>query len=56
MTLHPAQPPGSPPAIDIPAEHRLFTGHWVAEGLMLTNLPFEREHVDELSAQASISS
>ena len=49
MTLHTAQPPGSRPAIDIPAGHRCFTGHWVADGLMLTNLPFEAGHVEALA-------
>jgi len=51
LTLRPAQQPGSPPAIDIPAGHRHFAGHWVAEGLMLTNLPFEAEHVEALGCE-----
>ncbi len=48
MTLHPAQPPGSEPAIDIPTGYRRFTGHWVVDGLMLANLPFEAEHIEAL--------
>lgn len=48
MTLRPAQPPGTPPAIDIPSGERCFTGYWVGEGLMLTNLPFEAEHIEAL--------
>ena len=49
MTLHPAQPPGSLPAIEVPAGGRWFTGHWVADGLMLTNLPFDAGHVEALA-------
>ncbi len=51
MTLQPAQPPYSRPAIDIPDERRRFIGHWVADGLMLTNLPFEAEHVEALGRE-----
>ena len=51
MSLHPLQDPGSPPAIDVAVGHRSFKGHWVAEGLMLANLPFEARHVEALAGE-----
>jgi hypothetical protein len=48
---HPAQPPGSPPTIDLADGARRFVGHWVAEGLMLCNLPFAARHAEALRRQ-----
>ncbi len=47
---HPAQAPGSPPAIRIEGEKRRFRGHWVADDLFLSNLPFTAEHVEAMAA------
>ena len=50
--LHPAQEPGSAPAIELSSERRTFVARWVADGLMLANLPVEPEHVQALGTQA----
>lgn len=46
---HPAQPQGSAPVVDIVEGPRRFTAHWVAEGLVLCNLPFAADQVDALA-------
>lgn len=48
---HRAQGPGSEAAIRIEGERRRFQAHWVADDLMLSNLPFEAGHVEAMAAQ-----
>lgn len=47
----PAQPAGSPPVVDLADGPRHFVAHWVAEGLVLCNLPFAPRHVEALHRQ-----
>lgn len=44
----PAQEPGEPPVIELRDGPRTFVAHWVAEGLVLCNLPFATRHVAAL--------
>ena len=53
MTLRPAQTPGSGPAIEIQDDGRAFVAHWVADGLMLANLPYKAGHVEALAEEGA---
>ena len=48
--LHPAQEPGSVPAIEMLGA-KPFLAHWVGDGLLLGNLPYLPTHVDALAEQ-----
>lgn len=48
---HWAQSAGSEAAIRIEGDKRRFEAHWIADDVMLSNLPFEASHVEAMAVQ-----